>query len=100
MKITNADGSITDTDKMSDVDSMLVEKAEELRNICVTANRELFLTVECTKNNATFWNFRGASMNEKLKTFQKWLDSILKDISKSVFRIAYKNSEEKYIIDP
>jgi hypothetical protein len=99
MIINHGDGSKTNTDKLSDVDSMIVEKAEELRLICKTANRQLFLAVECSRNDGAFWNFIGESLDDKLKKFYTWFDGVIKDVSNNVFRLAYKNGDEVWIID-
>lgn len=99
MIINHGDGSNTNTDKLSDVDAMIVEKAEELRKICKTANRQLFMGVECSRNNGVFWNFNGETLNEKLKKFHIWFDGILKDVSNDTYRLAYKNADEIFIID-
>ena len=45
MKIEYLDGKIVDTDKLPDSDAMILEKSEELWQLCVNRGRQMFLTV-------------------------------------------------------
>ncbi len=46
MKIENIDKTITDTDELSDVDALLLEKGNELRELCYKYDRQLLCIVE------------------------------------------------------
>lgn len=61
MKITHITGDVVDTDKLNDIDAAILEKTEELRTFCTTANRPFLCFVDCKKPNetlTTFWNFK------------------------------------------
>ena len=60
MKITHIDGKVVDTDKLPDVDAAILEKVEELRTLCQTANRLLYLVIDTngSQKMTTFWNFK------------------------------------------
>ncbi len=46
MKIKHVDGREVDTDTLSDVDSLLMEKSKELHELFAMYNRQLFLVGE------------------------------------------------------
>lgn len=52
----------TDTDKLPDVDAMILEKSEELRQLCCDAKRQCVILVDAKgleNGSAThFWNMR------------------------------------------
>jgi len=98
MKITHKNGEVTDTDKLSDIDAMLIEKAKEIRDISKQSNRQLFLLTECTRNVGVFWNLSGETSDEEMKNLHKFLDDQLKAVSNNVFRVVYKNTEGKYVM--
>jgi hypothetical protein len=65
MIIEHIPGSIkdkTDTDKLPDVEAMILEKSEELRQLCYNAKRQCVILVDakgCENGNTTqFWNVR------------------------------------------
>lgn len=45
MKIQQLNGNVIDTDKLSDVDAMILEKSEELYWLCSKYKRQMFLVV-------------------------------------------------------
>ena len=60
MIIKHIDGSEVDTDKLSDIDAQILEKTEELRKLCESANRIFLLQID-TKGNqrlTSFWNYK------------------------------------------
>jgi len=89
---------VTDTDKLEDMDAMLLEKAQEIRLISKQANRQLFLLVECIRNVGVFWNLKGETTNEEMKNLHKFLDEQIKAVSNNVFRVVYKNADGNYVM--
>ena len=98
MKIEHKDGNVTDTDKLTDIDSMLIEKAQELKSVSAQANKQLFLLIECTKTVGVFWNLTGKDTDEKMKNLHQFLDDQIKSVSNDVFRVVYKNPDQKYVM--
>jgi hypothetical protein len=53
---------VTDTDKLSDVEAMIMEKSEELRKLCFDSHRQCLILVDPKGAQigsvASFWNFR------------------------------------------
>lgn len=67
MKINHVDGSHTFTENLSDVESEILEKTEQLRDVCCKYKRQLFIIVDA-KNNMegdyfTFWNLGNSKLN-------------------------------------
>jgi hypothetical protein len=60
MIIKHIDGSEVDTDKLSDIDAQILEKTEELRKLCVSANRIFLLQIPIKENQklTSFWNLK------------------------------------------
>jgi hypothetical protein len=70
IKHTNvSDEKITDTDRLSDVEAMILEKAEELRKLCFDTSRQAIIIVDAKgRENGggyQFWNLKLKS--EELK---------------------------------
>ena len=69
MIIKHVDGTEVDTDKLPDIDAQILEKTEELRKLCESANRIFLLQID-TKGGqrlATFWNYKsGNEVNEEM----------------------------------
>jgi lantibiotic modifying enzyme len=63
MIITHVDGTVVDTDKLSDISAQIFEKTEELRKLCESANRPflLFIDTKGSKSFTSFWNFKSGS---------------------------------------
>ncbi len=60
--VPNSDNKATDTDKLSDVEAMILEKAEELRKLCFDTSRQAIIVVDAKgKENGggyQFWNMK------------------------------------------
>jgi len=67
MIIEHIAGKKTDTDKLSDVQAMIMEKCEELRTLCCNENRQLVILVDAKGREdgipLTFWNFKTKDYN-------------------------------------
>lgn len=54
--------SETDTDKLPDVDALIIEKSEELRLLCTTAKRQCLILVDANGKEDgsahSFWNIQ------------------------------------------
>ena len=59
----------TNTDKLCDIDAMILEKSEELRKLCFDSSRQLILSVDAKgKENGTgycYWNIKTKSTTMK-----------------------------------
>lgn len=60
MIIKHITGTEIDTDKLPDIDAQILEKTEELRQLCSSANRLLLLQVDVKGTNkmTSFWNLK------------------------------------------
>ena len=76
MIIKHIDGTEVDTDKLPDIDAQILEKTEELRKLCESANRIFLLQID-TKGKqqlTSFWNFKsGTELTDEMmnKSFAK-----------------------------
>ena len=76
MIIKHIDGTEVDTDKLPDIDAQILEKTEELRRLCESANRIFLLQID-TKGKqqlTSFWNLKSDSnTNDEMasKSFAK-----------------------------
>ena len=64
MIVKHITGNETDTDKLPDVEAMILEKAEELRKICFDNNRQCVILTDSKgmRNGGftSFWNLKEA----------------------------------------
>lgn len=64
--VPNAEIPETDTDKLSDIEAMILEKSEELRQLCFDAQRQMVIVVDAKGlENGTgmkFWNMKMKNM--------------------------------------
>lgn len=60
MKLKHVDGMEVDTDKLKDIDALLLEKAEELRQIASKANRVCYIAIDGNGDGGltNFWNLK------------------------------------------
>ena len=68
MKINHIDGEVTDTDKLSDIQALILEKSEELRVLCCNEKIQMLLLVDIKKSVmvddkkfacvSSFWNIK------------------------------------------
>lgn len=64
--VPDAKTPVTDTDKLPDVEAMIMEQAEALRQLCFNACRQMILVVDAkgegTGNGCQFWNLKMPEM--------------------------------------
>lgn len=82
----------TDTDKLADVDALIMEKAEELRSLCFSAKRQCFISVDaCGMENGSsfaFWNLVMKTEDATTETgFVKALNNLLNSLNGSIFKL-------------
>ena len=68
MKLNHVDGEVTDTDKLPDIQALILEKAEELRVLCCNERIQLLLLVDIKHPEiiedkkfacvSSFWNIK------------------------------------------
>ena len=60
MIIKHTDGVEVDTEKLPDIDALILERAEELRKLCESANRIFLLQIDTRGNQrlTSFWNLK------------------------------------------
>jgi len=94
---------VTDTDKLSDIEAMIMEKSEELRKLCFDSHRQCFILVDPKglQNGlaASFWNFRIKDVNlEDDEQRNKDFNNMLSCINQSVLFLSggkYNITERK-----
>lgn len=83
MKINDINGTIIDTDKLNDVDSLIIEESRKLYELCIKYNIPLFMVI-LKSDNKTIGHINPSS---KLKEGYLWggLNSALKYLSNNIF---------------
>lgn len=89
MKIEHVNGEVTETDKLPDVEAMILEKVNELWLLCDKAERQLFLVVDqkgaFDGRGMTFYSIRNKGKDVlNMEQNQKCLSNLLSMISSSV----------------
>lgn len=83
MKISHVDGSQTETESLNDIEKLILEKADELRKICLNSNRQCLILVDPSNRYdgsfMTFWTLASKkypNITEENITEEIWLDAI------------------------
>lgn len=76
-----------DTDKLNDVDSAVLEKAEELRLICKQYNVNIAITLETSREILASYNVQGEP--KRLMKFWEGMNKGLSDFSNGLLRIIF-----------
>lgn len=100
--LPSSDDGSTDTDKLPDIDALIIEKAEELRKLCFNAKRQCLIIADAKglENGACFSFFnlqmKEGDMIKNIEDHQrfatnliKMIDCFLSDLTKGTWRVAY-----------
>lgn len=100
MEINHTTGHVTNTDQLSDVDSMILEKAEELRKLCLDSKKQCNLMVDIGPSfdkpkPYSFWSIPCGNKDMEVTTdksdcygrFYYLTDYHLRSISGNIFRV-------------
>jgi hypothetical protein len=95
MKIDHIDGSNTSTENLSDFDAEILQKTEQLRDLCFKYKRQLFISVDA-KNNMkgdyfAFWNLGTSELDsiQSPEDHAKLVNPLLLSINKVVQLFTY-----------
>lgn len=90
MIIKHVTDAVTDTDKLSDVDSMILEKSEELRKLCYDTARPCVILVSTSEVKEgklyQFFNFRRDASSIEAQTSTE-TESGLKDFNRVLYMV-------------
>jgi hypothetical protein len=107
MKITHTDGKVTETDKLPDVDAMILEKSEEFRNLCLDTKRQFVLLVDYkggeNGKSLSFWNLKmkdtdtenPESMNKAYNNFFDIINNFISGFTKGYLFLGRRANNEK-----
>lgn len=90
MKIKMNNGEI-DTDKMTDIDAVIMELAEQLRVFCKENNRQCFITVDAMSKEGTgafAWNLFKKSTPENQELLHEDIQLFFERIDYAVGKIS------------
>lgn len=76
-----------ETDKLNDVDSAILEKAEELRLLCSQYNVNISITLETSKEILASYSVKGEP--ERLMKFWEGMNKGLFDFSNGLLRMVF-----------
>lgn len=101
MKIETVDGTSFETDKMSDIQALILEKGKELHDLCSKSNRQCFIMLDadnrCDGHSYTFFNFN--SLKHDIKT-QQGHSSLLQTFIYSIDLFIQRLSGDNLSIQP
>ena len=106
MIIEHTDGKIINTSTLTDIDALFLEEANKFKNLCVSHNRVLFLTVSNNKVGKdgshgmhNFWNLISKeNMNDKdivisISDVAGCMDNFLRTFTNNELQIVKVNNE-------
>ncbi len=101
MKIKHTDNTITDTDKLNDLDSLLLEEIAKIHELFAKHKRQVMIVAEIHRNSAkndydgcSFFHIANEKNDEYPKLCDKFLgriDRFLKSFSNNQLFIAHIN---------